>query len=160
MLEEVIDFARRHEQPHLIEMAEQLFGSLGQVAPPAGPKPEAGAVCVTAHSANLFKRCSCGYAWDNREQFLKDPQITLVGYQASFNALQTGLLLFNHGCGTTLALKVEAFADLYHGPIYQERHKEEEDCPQYCLHADELRPCPVLCDCAFVRDIIQIIRRK
>lgn len=33
-----------------------------------------------------------------------------------------------------------------------------DDCPGYCLHADELAPCPASCECAFVRDVLQLVR--
>ena len=108
----------------------------------------------------LFKQCTaCGHPWRSRESFLWDPDVKLVGYQPRFEALKTGLFLFNHRCGTTIAIQAGEFEDLYHGPIFENRATGTEECPGYCLIKDELRPCPAQCECAFVREIIQIIKR-
>ena len=32
------------------------------------------------------------------------------------------------------------------------------ECPEFCLHKSELRPCPAKCECAYVREIIQVIK--
>ena len=76
-----------------------------------------------------------------------------------FEALKAGLFFFNHDCGTTLALYADQFADLYQGPIFQERLQGGDDCPGYCLNKDELEPCPAACECAFVREIIQCVKQ-
>ena len=105
-----------------------------------------------------FKHCDvCGKAWPIRGDFLADPEVDLVGYQVNFTDLVTGLLLFDHDCGTTLAISALEFRDLYDGPIFRSRRTGEDDCPGYCLHTDELRPCPARCECAFVRDLLQIV---
>lgn len=107
-----------------------------------------------------FKTCSCGAEWADREAFLSDPDIQLVGYQADFEELQLGLILFNHrSCRTTLALRVSVFRDLYDGPVFETRATGGPDCPGYCLHTGNLNPCPALCECAFVRAILQRLRR-
>jgi hypothetical protein len=69
------------------------------------------------------------------------------------------LLLFDHICHTSLAIPAEQFIDLYKGKMIEGRKTGSEQCPGYCLHEDELRSCPVECECAYVRDIIQIISR-
>lgn len=106
-----------------------------------------------------FKHCTCCAAkWRAREDFLSDPEITLVGYQAHFEDLRAGFFLFNHTCRTTLAVTVELLQDLYHGPIFRQRATGGPDCMGYCLHRGELRACPAQCECAFVREILQIVR--
>lgn len=106
-----------------------------------------------------FKACtSCTAVWPTREDFLADPGVELVGYQAHFEDLQAGLLLFNHTCHTTMALEVGDFQDLYKGPIFREHIRGQPDCPDFCVHQSNLRPCPAHCECAFVRAILQIIR--
>ncbi|MBM4308111.1 MAG: hypothetical protein FJ123_15375 [Deltaproteobacteria bacterium] len=88
---------------------------------------------------------------------MEDPALNLIGYQVNFDFLEEGLLLFNHSCGTTLAVMAGAFKNLYDGPIFSERLTNTDECPQYCLRQEELRPCPAKCGCAYVREIIQII---
>ena len=106
-----------------------------------------------------FKTCgNCGFAWTDRDAFLSDPDLRVVGYQCMFDDLRAGLFMFNHSCNTTLALKAEAFADLYSGPIFGERRTGGPDCLGYCLRREELRPCPAKCECAFVREILQLVR--
>ncbi|MEW6670088.1 MAG: hypothetical protein AB1427_00210 [Thermodesulfobacteriota bacterium] len=106
-----------------------------------------------------FKQCTaCRFKWSTRDQFLEDPDVELLGYQANFVELLAGFFLFNHSCKTTLAIDVEAFTDLYDGPIFRQRLTGTEQCPEHCLHEDNLMPCPNQCECAFVREIIQSVK--
>jgi hypothetical protein len=107
---------------------------------------------------NCFRRCTvCAQCWPSREDFLADPAIKYIGYQAHFKALTTGLLYFNHHCKTTIALEVAQFRDLYSGPVFSERKTGGDECPGHCLHRNNVEPCPAQCECAFVRELIQII---
>ncbi len=107
-----------------------------------------------------FKKCSsCGQIWETRERFVGDPGIDIVGYQVNFPSLEEGLFLFNHSCETTLAIKVSEFKDLYDGPIFSGRLDNTEDCPQYCLYKDNIEHCLAKCECAYVREIIQIVKQ-
>ena len=109
----------------------------------------------------MFKQCGkCRQVWQTRDQFLDDPDIELIGYQANFKVLSAGLLYFNHGCKSTLALPAEGFADLYQGPMFEKRQTDGERCPAYCMNQNELSACPAECECAYVREIIQIIRKR
>ncbi|HOK04161.1 MAG TPA: hypothetical protein P5270_04790 [Victivallales bacterium] len=109
----------------------------------------------------MFKKCpKCNSHWKNRNQFINDKRIEIIGYQAHFEHLEAGLFLFNHYCGTTLALEVDLFKDLYNGEIFQKNKRGSNECPKYCLNRSELRPCPAKCECAFVREIIQLIKAK
>ncbi|KJS29112.1 MAG: hypothetical protein VR64_21400 [Desulfatitalea sp. BRH_c12] len=108
----------------------------------------------------IFKQCTkCGYHWQSRDQWLRDPSVTLVGYQVNFKRLETGILLFNHTCRTTLALPVLVFEDLYDGPVFVERAAGSEACPGHCLHESNLKPCPERCECAYVRYILHLIQQ-
>ena len=103
----------------------------------------------------------CGKEWRARADFLGDPQICLVGYQACFEFLEFGLLLFTHyapDCGTTLSRDVGSLLDLYDGPVYEERQTGTEACPGYCLQQGNLESCPARCACAAIREVIQIVR--
>jgi len=106
-----------------------------------------------------FKTCaSCRTNWPTRQDFLGDPDLTVLGYQAHFDALELGVFLFLHGrCKTTVAMQAGKFTDLYDGPVFEERRTGQDDCPGYCLVETELRPCPAKCECAYVRETLQII---
>ena len=113
---------------------------------------------MTKPEAECFKICSmCRQPWETRNDFLVDPELHLVGYQTNFEELRAGLFLFNHVCMGTIAIKAQAFVNLYDGPMYKERLTESDECPGYCLNKTELRPCPSKCECAFVREVLQII---
>ena len=110
---------------------------------------------------NVFKICpSCGFEWTSRDVFLEDSSLEIIGYQMNIDALDAGAFLFNHSCKSTLAIQVSAFKDIYDGPIFSARATGTDQCPEYCLHQSELRPCPVECECAYVREIIQMIKSR
>lgn len=107
----------------------------------------------------IYKTCPrCGRQWQTREAWLRDPQVTLVGYQVNFNDLKAGILLFNHDCRTTLAVKAEEFTDLYQGPMFVQRATGTDACPGHCLHRDNLGPCPAQCECVYIRNVLQQIK--
>ena len=115
---------------------------------------------VNSEKNKTFKICpSCGTNWKSREDFLSDPDIDLVGYQVHFEELTAGLFLFNHLCKTTMSILAADFIDLYNGPVFSERANATEACEELCLNDDELEPCHAKCECAYVREILQIIRK-
>ena len=111
----------------------------------------------------MFKRCTtCRHPWRSREGFLSDPAIVLIGYQVSFQELTAGLFLFVHNapdCLTTIAMPTGIFTDLYVGEVFATRLTGTAQCPGRCLHKSDLEACGNKCECAYVREIIQIIRR-
>lgn len=108
---------------------------------------------------NFFKECRpCGFTWGDLNDFLGDPDIRIVGYQVDYDDLVAGTFLFIHSCGATLHLPVREFYDLHEGPIFKLRATGSDDCPGYCQYQDQLDTCPAHCECAYVRDIIHIIK--
>jgi len=109
-----------------------------------------------------FKTCpTCGHIWTDRETALTDPGLTVIGYQADFRELRSGLFLFNHtvpGCNTTLSIRAEAFIDLYAGPVFTVNRHGSDECSEFCLYTDNIELCPVECECAWVREVLQIVR--
>jgi len=108
-----------------------------------------------------FKICPCcGFKWNTREEFIEDKNISIVGYQVSFKLLGEGAFLFNHSCKGTMALKVRTFADLYKGSIYKKRATGTDECPGYCLYQEILDSCQAECECAYVREILKLFKKK
>ncbi len=109
---------------------------------------------------DVFKKCTCcAFSWRSREEFLQDTSLELIGYQVNFEDLKLGYFLFNHlTCQSTIAIAAENFRDLYSGPVFADRLTGSESCPGYCLHDDVLQPCAAQCECAYVREILQIVR--
>ncbi len=105
-----------------------------------------------------FKQCSvCSFSWPTRASLLSDANIQIIGYQVHFEQLLTGLFLFDHSCGGTIAFEASHFQDLYDGPIFAEPLTGSDECPGYCLYESQLLPCPAECECAYVREIIQVV---
>ena len=110
---------------------------------------------------DYFKTCPlCSKIWPTREEFLSDDDLDLIGYQVDFEELTLGLFLFNHSvCKTTLAIRAGLLKDLYIGPVFKHRRTGQKDCPGYCLKRTQLAGCPAECECAWVRELLQVIRR-
>ena len=110
---------------------------------------------------NPFKSCSkCGYTWKVRDDFLGDPSICLVGFQASFKETESGYYLFNHilegdQCNTTLAVEVEDFLSLHKGIMFTDIKFESPMCELHCTRVEDLSLCPVECKNAVAREIMQ-----
>lgn len=115
-------------------------------------------------SVQDFKKCpNCLEVWSTQEKFVDDGLLEIIGYKANFEKLEEGLFFFTHkkqDCFSTMAIEVKEFLNLYTGPIYPERKAESEECPRYCLDKYQLDRCTALCDCAFVREIVQILKIK
>jgi hypothetical protein len=109
-----------------------------------------------------FKTCPyCSKVWNTLEDFLSDPELELAGYQVAFEDLEGGLFFFTHiqkNCGTTLAIKVRDFISLSSRPIVAARTKKPEGCSNLCVRQGALEPCPIECECVWVREILQVIR--
>lgn len=94
------------------------------------------------------------------EDFLADPELKLAGYQAHFEDLLGGLFLFSHqheGCYTTMAIPVGQFVSLSTLPILNTRTKHPDGCSDLCMREGTFDPCPIKCECSWVREILQII---
>ncbi|NOU36482.1 MAG: hypothetical protein HOO88_06900 [Kiritimatiellaceae bacterium] len=111
-----------------------------------------------------FKICTtCSKHWETLEDFLADPELELSGYQVYFEDLKGGLFYFTHlheNCFTTLAIPVKAFTGLSNRPMLASRSDKPVCCPDLCVRKNELDPCPVECECIWVREIMQIIRDR
>ena len=109
-----------------------------------------------------FKTCtSCRYDWDSRKSFLSDPDVRLLGYQVNFAKLEAGFFLFSHDalpCRTTLAIEAGKFTDMHQGPIFETRMTNTAECRGYCLHKTSLDPCENACECAYVRDVLRMVK--
>jgi hypothetical protein len=114
-----------------------------------------------ANKDKSFKTCNvCGKTWHSMDDFINDPEIVTIGYQVNFNSLDLGFFLFNHSCKTTLAITAGKFKSLYTGEVYTENKKGTDECPGCCLRKDDMSRCPSKCECAYVREILQILKKE
>lgn len=105
----------------------------------------------------------CSTVWKTRDEFLNDPSLEIFGYGADMDTLEQSLFYFTHrtdDCSTTLVIEAKHFLDLYAGMRYPERRTGEEECPGYCLEKGQLERCDAFCECAFNREVIDIIKKK
>ena len=108
-----------------------------------------------------FKTCSkCSHTWQGRDEFLKDPDVCLVGFQASFIEREPGYYLFNHildgdRCNTTLMVKVEPFLTLHQGTLFPDIKFGTPQCEEHCTHVEDLSRCSAECKNAVAREIMQ-----
>lgn len=105
----------------------------------------------------------CATEWKTRDDFLDDKTLHINGYGADFEKLERGLFYFTHqqeGCFSTVVLEARDFMDLYSGKKYTERKTGLKDCPAYCLDEKQLDRCDAVCECAFYREVIHIIRER
>lgn len=111
-----------------------------------------------------FKECpNSRHLWRDRESFLSDPDLRLIDYQVNYGELNAGLFLFTHdvpACGTSLAIKAGKFTDMHQGPIFESRLADTERCAGHCLRVNDLNPCPEKCACAYVRDVLQEVKKR
>jgi hypothetical protein len=111
---------------------------------------------------NAFKTCTnCGHIWQTMEDFLSDQTLQLAGYQAHFDDLLGGLILFTHAqedCYTTLAIEVRQFTSLTRRPILNVRTHQPDGCKEICMREGTFDPCPIKCECSWVREILQTIK--
>jgi len=106
----------------------------------------------------FFKKCKvCNHEWQDRDSFILDPAIKLIGYQANPDNLNRGMYLFTHECGTSLAVHVEEFLDLYQGTKYNLSKSGNNECPGYCRIENALTDCGLECSCVHFRKIMTII---
>jgi hypothetical protein len=109
-----------------------------------------------------FKICpTCSKHWKTLEDFLADPELELSGYQVNFSDLTGGLFYFTHlqeNCGTTLAVPVMEFTVLSSHPVLTRRKTVPGSCLGLCVRRNEIGPCPVECECTWVREMMQVIR--
>ena len=109
----------------------------------------------------FFSQCNlCGTGWRTRDSFIHDRSVEIVEYRVNFDDLTAGTFVFRHTCGAALSMPVRNFNGLYEGPIFNQRATGGDECPGYCLYNEELRDCMVKCECAYVRNIIRIIKSR
>ncbi len=110
----------------------------------------------------VFKSCTnCPVEWQTLDDFLADPELVLAGYQVAFEDLEGGLFYFNHmhsNCGTTLAIPVKEFTGLSNLPFLVPRGVQPGGkCSGSCVRKGDLTPCPLACECVWVREVMHVI---
>ena len=110
-----------------------------------------------------FKQCPlCEATWVDLSDFVTDLCLRVDGYQACFPDPEWGLILLTHEadhCGTTLAVRATFLKVLHDGPFWSEHRTGLDDCLRLCLDQGRLEECTAECDMAWVRAVLQWLRR-
>jgi len=112
-----------------------------------------------------FKVCpNCNVTWETMDDFLSDPTLEAAGYQVNFADLKGGLFYFTHyveNCRTTMAIEVAQFASLSDRPLLANRLTQKpEGCSGLCVRKGDSAPCPLACECVWVREVMQVIKER
>jgi len=111
-----------------------------------------------------FKKCSCcGTVWANLSDLIRDDQVQLIGYQAAFSDSYEGLFFFSHRtqhCGTTIAIPVSCFSNLYDGPDFTEQLACTDMCNSLCESFFDFGSCSEACSMRWVREIIEVLNNR
>jgi hypothetical protein len=111
--------------------------------------------------AKSFKKCTCcGNEWAALTDLIRDEQVQIIGYQAAFTDSYEGLFFFAHRteeCGTTIAVPVSSFVNLYEGPEFTAHLECTELCNGLCHSFFDFGGCSKECDMRWVRDVIEVL---
>ena len=114
--------------------------------------------------SSAFKTCPlCHQSWGSLEDFLRDPEVIIEGYQASFVDPLMGLFLFTHNtnnCGTTISLRVHYLQYLVSRTDKLAVLRDTDACSTYCMDPYNLEPCPAPCAMSWIRVVLQMLRTR
>ncbi len=110
-----------------------------------------------------FMTCKqCGKAWGERCEFFSDQTIVLSGCHMEADHPVSSALLFDHkaaDCGTTIAVGVRQLDDLFTGTRHKVKWATSPMCPGMCFDPTNTEPCDKECACAYVRGILQEVKK-
>ena len=108
-----------------------------------------------------FATCgSCAHAWPTWDDFVRDSQLRLLGFQGTLGHPDTNLLVFEHRCGSSVSVLTKRLRHLL--PDHPARHWPSLlgtiECPGHCLSLADLEACDRPCSNARDRDLIKLVQ--
>jgi hypothetical protein len=117
------------------------------------------------NSCQPFQKCgSCEKQWNRWLEFILDPDVRLIGFQAISDLPDANLLVFEHRCGSSISVFAKR---LRHNLSDTEQAIDlprlfgKEGCNSYCQSLENLEACDR--PCANARDrrlILKVLRLK
>jgi hypothetical protein len=109
-----------------------------------------------------FQTCgACRYSWSTWDAFVTDPEVRLRGFQAVIHMPDINLLVFEHGCGSSISILTRRLRYLLprrsDGPTI--RLLKTEQCRGHCLVLGDMEMCDAPCSNAPDRELIRIVQR-
>ena len=105
-------------------------------------------------AVSAFKICPyCQHEWPTAEDFERDDCARPLGLVVDFEDPWQTLVLFNHTCGSTLALRAEELRERL-PPLEAELLADQPMCTRHCRTFGDLEPCPNPCRNAPLRNYV------
>jgi len=110
-----------------------------------------------------FQVCgSCRRAWSTWDRFVLDPAVRLLGLQSEITRPDVNLLVFEHGCGSSISILSRRLRHLLPesepgDPPTSLRGTDQ--CRGHCLHLEDLEACDAPCNNARDRKLILLVQR-
>jgi hypothetical protein len=112
-------------------------------------------------AAGAFQICgSCGRAWPTWDEFVVDPAVRLLGLQAVIDYPDINLVVFEHGCGSSISILSRRLRHLLPEPTTPAptvRLLKTDQCQGHCLVLEDLEPCDAPCSNARDRELIRLV---
>ena len=114
-------------------------------------------------AAGPFQICgSCRRAWETWDGFVQDPAVRLLGLQALIDYPDASVLVFEHGCGSSVSILSRRLRYLLPDPQPGDpsaRLMGTAQCRGHCLHLGDLEECDQPCSNARDRKLILLVQR-
>jgi hypothetical protein len=114
-------------------------------------------------AASPFQTCgSCRDAWPTWDSFLLDPAVRLLGLQSDLAHPDVNLLVFEHGCGSSISILSKRLRHLLPEPRPGDpptRLLGTDRCRKHCLLLGDLEACDAPCSNVRDRELIRFVQR-
>jgi hypothetical protein len=108
-----------------------------------------------------FQKCgSCGKTWAGWQEFVFDPSVLMLGFQAFVPVPDANLLVFEHRCGSSISILARRLRHLGAPEGCQADDPVlfgTETCNEYCRDIKDLRACDRPCANARDRRVVQLL---
>jgi len=109
-----------------------------------------------------FQICgSCKRAWATWDSFVLDPTVRLLGLQSELALPDVNLLVFEHGCGSSISILSRRLRHLLPEPQPGEptvRLMGTAECRGHCRYLNDLEACDAPCSNARDRSLILLVQ--
>jgi hypothetical protein len=113
-------------------------------------------------AAAPFQICgSCRRAWPEWDSFLLDPAVRLLGLQHETDYPDINLLVFEHGCGSSISILSKRLRHLLPAPKPGDPEaslRGTAECRGHCRRLADLESCEAACINARDRRLIRLIQ--
>ena len=128
-----------------------------------GQQPPYNSVMTVECPAIPFQTCgACKHGWPTWDSFVLDPAVRLLGLQATITLPDVNLLIFEHGCGSSISILSRRLRHLLPEPrpgAPAVRLLATELCRGHCLLLGDLEACDAPCRNARERELIRLVQR-